>query len=475
MLIFFVGLYLLSNVAIGLWASKRVKNASDFALAGRQLSVWIAGTSIFATWFGSETIMSSSVEFAEGGFLAVIKDPFGAALCLLLIGLFFIRPIYRLNVVTFSDYFRLRFGRKAELLSAFIMSLTYLAWIAAQLQAIGIIISVIAETGGIQMSVMAGTIIGSVLIALYTFVGGMWAVSITDFVQTIVILLGLLFICYNLWSESEGLLALAEAQPDGFFRIYPSNVETSSVISYIEAWIVVGLGSIPQQDVFQRALSTKSAKTGVNAVYLSALMYITIGMLPLFVGLAGKVLYPELLTGHDNQALLPQIVIQNSPIVVQILFFGALVSAIMSTASGALLAPATIITENIIKPLNKNMSDRAVLKTLRLTVLFSTILSFYMATGGSSIYELAAQASSSTLVSLFVPLVAGIYWKRASKEAAMASMLVGSFVWLVHDNFYTDTFLLPSMMTGTIASIVTLIIVSIFIPNQEPPPKPLSI
>lgn len=475
MLIFFVGLYLLSNVAIGLWASKRVKNASDFALAGRQLSVWIAGTSIFATWFGSETIMSSSVEFAEGGFLAVIKDPFGAALCLILIGMFFIRPIYKLNVVTFSDYFRLRFGAKTELLSALIMSLTYLAWIAAQLQAIGIIISVIAETGGIQMSTLVGTIIGSALIAIYTFVGGMWAVSITDFVQTIVILLGLLFICYNLWSESEGLMALAEAQPEGFFRMYPTDPDAPTVISYIEAWIVVGLGSIAQQDVFQRALSTKSAKSGVNAVYLSALMYITIGMLPLFVGLAGKVLYPELLTGHDNQGLLPQIVIRNSPIVVQILFFGALVSAIMSTASGALLAPATIITENIVKPFYKKMSDKATLRTLRLTVLLSTVLSFYMATGGASIYELAAQASSSALVSLFVPLVAGVYWQRASKEGAMAAMLIGSFVWLIHDNFYTDTFLLPSMMTGTIASILALIIVSIFIPNQEPPPKALTI
>ena len=260
--------YLLLNLIIVFWASKRVHSSEDFVLAGRNLNLSMASTSIFATWFGSETIMSSSAEFAEGGFPAVLKDPFGASLCLLLIGLFYAAPLYRLNIMTLSDYFRIRFNRQAELLSAALMSFSYISWIAAQMVALGTILSVLAIGAGINIGIGSSIFIGSMLVTLYTSVGGMWAVSRTDFLQSIVIIVGLLLLTVILGIEMGGFAKVLADKPEGFFSLLPQ--KGSSLAAYGEAWLLVGLGSIASQDVFQRTMSAKNEKTAVRAVFLSS-------------------------------------------------------------------------------------------------------------------------------------------------------------------------------------------------------------
>lgn len=155
MLIFFLLLYLLLNVLIGIWASRRVKNTTDYLLAGRKLSFPVATTVVFATWFGSETILGASSEFAEKGVLGIIEDPFGAALCLVLVGLFFARKLYRLNLMTFGDFYKLRYNRQTELLASFFLVISYFGWIAAQLVALGIIFNL---TTGIPL--ISGTLLG---------------------------------------------------------------------------------------------------------------------------------------------------------------------------------------------------------------------------------------------------------------------------------------------------------------------------
>lgn len=478
MLIFAVCLYLLSNLGIGIWAARKVKDAGDFMTAGRSLGLLVASTSIFATWFGSETVMSSSVEFAQGGFFAVIKDPFGAALCLLLIGLFFVRPLYRLNINTFSDYFRLRFGKRAEFYSALLMSFSYLGWIAAQLQAMGIILATISMGTGFELSVSQGVFLGASLVALYTCIGGMWAVSMTDFIQSLVIITGLCILAYMLIGDVGGFSALLAAQEPGFFSLAPQSYDFSGWMVYIVAWITVGLGSIPQQDVFQRSLSARNERTAVGSAYLASALYLSLAMLPLFIGLAGKQLYPEFLDGvgeEEAQMLLPRVVLAHSPLLVQILFFGALLSAIMSTTSGAMLAPATLLVENVLKPgIGKNWSDARRLLVLRISVFFVAGFSVYMALSGATIYELAASSSSSILATLFASLCFGIYWKRSSGKAALLSMAVGGSLYIGQDYLVADA-LVPSLISATLASIGSLVLGSWLWPNElpEPVPQPL--
>lgn len=429
MLISFILLYLVATVAIGWWTSKFVKNASDYAVAGRRMPLMVVTAGLFATWFGSETVMGASTAFLEEGVMGIIEDPFGAALCLVLVGIFMARPLYRLNLLTFSDFFKQRYNHRCETISAVVMIPSYWGWIAAQLIALATIFNVL--TG---FPLFWGIILFAVIIVFYTYIGGMWAVSITDFIQTIMIILGMLVVMFQVIADAGGwsvLIQKAAATPEDF-RFLPEST-TKDWVAYIAAWITVGLGSVPQQDVFMRVMSAKDESTAVRGAYLSGIMYLTVGLIPIVIAYCGKILYPELLVGdaEQRQMLIPYMVMQHSNIVVQIFFYGALLSAILSTASGAMLAPATVIGENIIKPMYPKMTDRHLLLAMRWSVVGIAATSVIFANLGQSIYELVRQSSEMSLVALFVPMFAGLYWKKASPKGAMAAMILGLLTWLL--------------------------------------------
>jgi Na+/proline symporter len=304
------------------------------------------------------------------------------------------------------------------------------------------------------------------LVTLYTSVGGMWAVSLTDFLQSIVIIVGLLLLTVILGIEMGGFAKVLADKPEGFFSLLPQ--KGSSLAAYGEAWLLVGLGSIASQDVFQRTMSAKNEKTAVRAVFLSSFLYISVAMLPLLLGLFGKEMLPELLSGSDEakQMLLPSLVLAKSPVWLQILFFGALVSAIMSTTSGAILAPASVFTENLIKPFFPKMKDKALLLMLRFSVLFFSGLALWQALGGDSIYNLAADSSSLTLVALFIPLSFGLYWKKTSAIAALASMISGFALWLAYDYIWPEAEW-PSIFPATLLSFFVIVIFSYLFPDKK--------
>lgn len=457
MLLTFIVFYLLITLAIGWWASRKVKTTRDFVIAGQNLPLLLAGSALFATWFGSETIMGAPSEFVEHGLIGVVEDPFGAALCLILVGLFFARPLYRMNILTFNDFFRLRFSRRTELITSIIIVPSYFGWIAAQLVAMAIVLNVIAG-----VSVFMGIVICTVVVLFYTYIGGMWAVSITDFVQTFMILGGLLFLAFQLSDQLGGVQTVLAQTPDDFFHFLPQG-DLESVLAYIAAWITIGLGSIPQQDVFQRVMAAKSEKTAVRASYMGGLMYLTIGLIPLFIGLCSKLLYPELQEG-DAQMVIPEMVLQHGNILLQILFFGALLSAILSTTSGAILAPATVIGENIIRPNFKALSDDQLLRIMRLAVVGVAVCSAFMATLKTNIYELVAQSSTLSLVSLFIPLTMGLYWRKASDIGALLSIALGMLSWLIAE-FVPGP--VPAIIVGGIGSLIGMLVGSWGWPDEN--------
>ena len=456
MLLGFIVLYLIGTLLIGFWASRFVKNTSDFVIAGRRLPFYMVTCGLFAEWFGSETLMGSSSKFLEGGILSVIEEPFGAALCLILVGLLIARPMYRLDILTFSDYFRLRFNQKAEVVSAIMIVPSYLGWVAAQLIALAIVFNVVSG-----VPIIYGILGCALLVMLYTFVGGMWAVSITDFVQTIMIVLGLVVVLVQVMGQVGGVEHLIAKQPEGFFDFYPKNPSKMDLVKYFAAWITVGLGSIPQQDVFQRVMSAKDEKTAVRASYASGILYLTIAFIPLFIGLAGRELYPDLVAeGKDVQMLIPQMVLQHGNLLLQVLFFGALMSAILSTTSGAILAPSTVIGENLIKPFMKNKTDKKTLWVMRLSVIGVTIVSAYIATLSNDIFELVGQSSAISLVGLFVPLMAGIYWKKTSSLGAILAMLFGMSAWITCEFFIPNE--IPAILFGLGGSLTGLFLGSFY-------------
>lgn len=460
MLLTFVAVYVLLTIAIGFWASRNVKNTSDFVVAGKKMPLAVAASAMFATWFGSETLMGAPSVFVEGGVLAIIEDPFGAAMCLILVGALVARPLYKLNILTFNDFYRMRFGRKAEVVSAVFMIPSYLGWIAGQMVAMAVVLNVLT---GLPM--VWGIAACTVVVVIYTYVGGMWAVSITDFVQTIMILIGILALAWEVNRQVGGPSVVFASQPEGFFRFVPE-WDLDHMVHYFAAWITIGLGSIPGQDVFQRVMSAKDEQTAVRSGYVSGIMYLTIGLIPLYIGLCAKYLHPELLDG-DNQSLLPAMALKYSSPVIQVLFFGALLSAILSTTSGAILAPATVLGENLVKPMFQSLTDARLLLVMRLGVVAIAAAAMWMALSGSSIFELVAQSSALSLVSLFVPLMAGLYWPSANEAGSLASMVAGMGTWIVCE-FLLET-QWPSLVHGLFMSVFAMWVVSLW-PNKRQHP-----
>ncbi len=467
-LLAFIALYLLFTLVIGWWAARRVKTTADFVVAGKNLPMFVAACALFAMWFGSETIMGASSEFIEHGVIGVIEDPMGAALCLFLSGLLIARPLYKRNLYTFSDFFRLRYNRRTELVSAVFMVPSYFSWIAAQLVALSIILQAVC---GLEK--VYGVLICTLLVLGYTYLGGMWSVTVTEFIQTIVIIIGLLFLAVDLVLQVGGFEVMIAAAPEDFFRFFPEP-RTVPILHWVAAWMTIGLGSIPQQDVFQRVMAARSERASVNACYTSSFMYLSVAALPLIIGYCGRMLYPELSRGDEAQMMIPHLVLQHSGLGTQVLFFGALLSAILSTCSGAMLAPATVIGENLIKPLYRDLTDKQLLRVMRLAVVGVAIVTGAMALMRNNIYELVGESSALSLVSLFTPLLAGLYWKRSTAAGAMASMVAGILVWAVaamwsapHDTsgegtFWEQVMQVPAMLYGFAASILAMVVVSLF-------------
>ncbi len=457
MLVGFVIFYLLLNLMVGWWASKKIHSTQDFILAGRSLPFALATMVTFATWFGSETMLGAPREFVHGGVLAIIEEPFGAALGLLIVGSIYAKKLYPLPVLTFSDYFRIRFGALSEKLSAIVMIPSYFGWISAQLVALGLTLHLL-----LPISTEMGIVIGAVLVMTYTLLRGMWSITITDFLHNIILIIGLLFLAYLLLDKIPDWGLFIDQQPAGFFRFIPKENTWVDWLTYSAAWMTIGLGSIPQQDIFQRVMSAKSAKIASKASLAAGMMYLSIAMLPLVIALVAVRLYPSLLAEDD--LLIPNLVLKFTPYGVQILFLGALLSALLSTTSGAILAPASVLGENLLKPSLKNPDDKKVLFYIRVSVVLVTGACIWMAISRQNIFELVSEASAFSLVSLFIPLNAGLWWKKASAMGSHMSMIAGLLV-MIYFNFIHPNDI-PSVWYGLVASIMGLLLGTALYPTK---------
>ncbi len=453
-LITFVVLYLVGTLAIGVWAGTRIKNTTDFAIAGRSLPLIMVVTTTFATWFGAETVMGIPAKFVQSGLGAIVEDPFGAGTCLILVGLFFATRLYRQNLLTIGDFYRQRYGRGIEVFCSLAIILSYLGWVAAQITALGVVFSVLTQGA---MSEEAGMVVGTLAVLVYVVIGGFLAVAWTDFIQMIVLVIGLSVIAVfsaDLAGGAGNVIDMVRSKELLNFLPPPSFTE---IAMFIGAALTMMLGSIPQQDVFQRVMSARNEKTARNGAVIGGASYIAFAFVPMFiVASAVVVMGTEALelAKNDYQKLLPVFVLSKMPLLMQILFFGALLSAIKSTSSATLLAPSTSFVENILKHLRPGMNDKQQLLAMRVTIVVFTasVLSYAIAMKGTSIYDLVSTAYQVTLVGAFVPLVMGLYWKRATTQGAWLSVGLGVLVWLVFLATPLGT-VFPSQLAGLLAAL----------------------
>ncbi|MCF8204631.1 sodium:solute symporter family protein [Roseateles puraquae] len=463
-LIVFVVLYLLGTLAIGVWAGTRVKNTSDFAVAGRSLPLIMVITTTFATWFGAETVMGIPAKFVQGGLNAIIEDPFGAGLCLVLVGAFFAAKLYQKNLLTIGDFYRQRYGKGVEIFCSLAIILSYLGWVAAQVTALGLVFNIL--TNG-AMSPQTGMIVGLLAVLIYVVIGGFLAVAWTDFIQMIVLVIGLSVIAVfsaDLAGGAGVVLNLAASKDLGKFLPEPSFTQ---IAMFLGAALTMMLGSIPQQDVFQRVMSAKDAKTAQRGAIIGGFSYIAFAFVPMFIVLAAVAVMGDKaldLAQNDYQRVLPTFIMGHMPLLMQILFFGALLSAIKSTSSATLLAPTTSFVENILKQIRPGMSDRQQLVAMRVTlVIFAAcVLAYSIALQGTPIYEMVSAAYQVTLVAAFVPLVFGLYWSRATTQGAIFSIFAGIAVWVAYfPQVTTWGEFFPGQLAGLIAALIGMLVGSL--------------
>jgi Na+/proline symporter len=457
-LIWFVVIYWVISVGIGLWAAMRVKNTADFAAAGHSLPLPIVTAMVFATWFGSEAVLGIPAEFIKEGLGGVVSDPFGSALCLILVGLFFAKHLYNRRMLTIGDFFREKYGRTVEVLVTLCIVVSYLGWVAAQIKALGLVFHVVSD-GAISENL--GMIIGAGSVLIYTLFGGMWSVAITDFIQMIVIVIGMLYISGEMTALTGGFTVVIEhAAAAGKFSFWP-DMNLVSILGFTAALCTMMLGSIPQQDVFQRISSSKNVNIAVQASILGGVLYFIFAFVPMYLAYSATLIDPGLVERYintDSQMILPKLVLEHAPVFAQILFFGALLSAIKSCASATLLAPSVSFAENIVRGFYKNLSDQGLLKIMRITVLFFTlaVTSFAM-NSELSIFKMVESAYKVTLVAAFVPLAFGIYWSKANSLGGLLAVVFGLTVWIGAEILAPEA-TLPPQLAGLLASVAGMLL-----------------
>jgi SSS family transporter len=355
-------------------------------------------------------------------------------MCLILVGLFFAAKLYRMTLLTISDYYRERYGRAVEIVCSLIIMLSYLGWVSAQVTALGLVFNLLS--GG-AVSIPWGMVIGVLSILIYTLWGGMWSVAVTDFIQMIILVLGLVILSWFAADMAGGAGKVVDLITSrDMLRFWPEPT-WHEVLFFFGAAITMMLGSIPQQDVFQRVMSANSEKAATHGTVIGGTAYILFAFVPMFLVASALLIMPEQaaeLLKDDPQKVLPTLVMERMPVVMQVLFFGALLSAIKSCASATLLAPSVTFTENIWRQFRpEHISDREKLLTMRISVLVFAlcVLAYSIKMEGTPIYELVSSAYQVPLVGAFVPLVFGLYWKRANTQGAICAVVLGIGVWVV--------------------------------------------
>lgn len=440
-----IGIYLLAMLGIGLLASGKIKTPEDYLVAGRRLPLWMATATLLATWFGAGSSLGISAMTYSSGISGVLADPFGAALCLLLAGIFIVGALRRNRCLTVTDIISTQYGPRAGIFATVWMMPVYIGWLGSQMLGIGTILNLL-----IGIDILYGTLIGAAIFLIYTYAGGMWAVTLTDIVQVTLIIAGLILLLPGTLNEAGGIEKLWSSLSKADLSFAPSvsekGVTTLSDWSYcIGSWIVMGLGCMVGQDLIQRSLAAKDEKTAVRSSIISAFLYFFIAMIPIVIGFAARIVLPrygitsETIGSNLDNQVLPQmalIVLGKLHPVALVLFFSALISAIMSSADSCLLAGSSLFCNNILKPFFPEIPDKKFLFITRISTVLLLALSLFFAMSVQNIYLLMKNSWVTQLVVVFIPVVTAIYLPQATPRAAWVSMLISLAVWMGYCGYF---------------------------------------
>lgn len=425
-------LYFLTMMLIGYLASRKINTMEDYLIAGRRLPFILAVPTIVATWFGAGSCMGVSGTVYSQGFYGVIADPFGCSLALIIAGLFFAIPFRRLGLLTISDVLYKAFGPTFERTATFLTIPFYIGTLASQMLAMGYIFQIV--TGG---SVEWGILLGSLIVLFYTVTGGMWAVTLTDFIQLGLLTIGLFLLVPICFEHTSNVVSVTHTFFNEFATLIPNSSSDTHWLSYLGRIFMTGLGAIMGQDIIQRLMASKTEKVARSSAIMGGLLYLALGLIPLFVGIAGRDILPNLVKPEQLIPLLAQQYM--SPLGFTVFACG-LLAAIMSTADSYLLAGTSLIVNNIILKSYPIKTEHNKIRLLRWTNIGLALMALALALSGPTIFDLMVHSGATLFVSIFVPTCAALFWKSTNRAAAWGALLGGLFAWLGFILFNHDAF-----------------------------------
>lgn len=488
-------IYLAAMLAIGFIVQRRgnVENAKGYLVANRSVGPWMIGGTLFATFWGGGMVLGGAGTAYGDYLLGTIADPWASGVTLLLLALFFVTILRKMKIASLGEMYRIRYGERAATIATFLSLPTLIFWTAVQILAIGKIINVLIGVPALESGIIAGAIV-----IIYTYMGGMLAVIITDNIQAVLILLGLAVLIPTGIGYVGGLDVIASSTPEHFWSILPvegapSGIDFSPVglLAWCAAWCGMGLGSLASLDITQRVFCARDDDAAKKGLVIGAGLYWTAGLGPIFIGLLGIVMVQNGLIDPSVLADDPELIV---PILAKTLlepwmmaiFVGSLMAAIMSTSSSTIFASAAVLSTLFIKD---SVSDHAIeqkriLRLTRLLVVGVGVFCIVISLLATGLYDLMIFGFTLLFACLFWAVVCGIFWKRANGPGSIASMLTGfgtvilgsialsvsegaitivppTNEWLVFFTF------VPTLLSGLMMLVVTLAT------QSSHPPRPL--
>lgn len=441
--------YVLVQFALGIFVSRRMASDTDYILAGRQLGFGLVVFSVFATFFGAEAIIASAGSVHEKGLSGGLVDPFGYAAALVLVGVFFAARLRSQALVTFADFFKSRYSSRVEKLVVLVLLPGSLFWAAAQIRSFGQVIG--AQSG---VSLFTAITIAAVLVTTYSVVGGLMADAVTDFVQGIVLIVGLVLLFVIIASlKQEGFQGLAGVAPERL-RFFGGD---DGIMSRIEKLAIAVCGTIVAVELISRFLGAKTSAIAARGTVIGGCIYLIIGLIPLYIGLVGPQLAPNL---KDAEQIIPTVAETYLPTFAFVIFIGALISAIMSVVHATLHAPAAQVAQNLLGSVVPDAGPKARLWTVRLTVAVLAVVAFLLALTSDTIKELVETASAFGSAGVFVVTMFGLFTRFGGERAALATIIVGVLVWAgARSLILTET----PYIIGLFAALITYVAVALIV------------
>jgi Na+/proline symporter len=414
--------YLTAQIALGVWVSRRIGTEADYLVAGRKLGYALTTFSMFATWFGAETVISGAGRAYERGFSLNSPEPFGYGLCLLLLGGIFAVPLWRRQLTTLADLFRQRYSVRVERLAAIILIPSSIFWAAAQIRAFGNVVA----TASPDLSLETALAVAAGFTIIYTMFGGLLADAMTDLVQGVVLIVGLLVVTVGVYVAVGGMdgVQLAISSAEQTRVLMPDD---GNWLDITEAWAIPIIGSVVTTELVGRIVGTRSAAVARGSSLMAGAMYISIGLLPLFVGMVGMSLAPDL---GDAEQLVPRVALQVLPTALYAIFAGGLVSAILSTVDSTLLVASGLLSHNLLIPVLRITSEQTKVRLARAGVFMFGTMAFGLALGAESVFSLIQESSSIGSAGTIVTVCFALFTTFGGPRAAAATLAVSVVVYL---------------------------------------------